>query len=316
MTYHGFISYSHAADGKLAPALQRAFHRFAKPVFKLRALHVFRDKENLSANPALWPAIERALSESEHFLLLASPESACSPWVVREVQWWIANRSINKQLIVLTAGELVWDATNGDFDWEKTTALPRILAGRFSDEPLWVDLRWAKTATDLSLQHSQFHAAVLDLAAPMHGRPKEELDSEDVRQYRKTKRLTRSAIAVLTALTITATMLADCAVRQRNEAVRQRDFALSRQTGSQASRLVDARLDTALLLAVEASRRADTFDARNALLSALLRAPSLSFFLHGHHANVTAATFSPNGKVLASGSSDDGVVMFWDLERG
>ena len=31
MRYDAFLSYSHAADGKLAPALQRALHRFAKP---------------------------------------------------------------------------------------------------------------------------------------------------------------------------------------------------------------------------------------------------------------------------------------------
>jgi WD40 repeat protein len=315
MTYHAFISYSHAADGKLAPALQRALHRFGKPLFKLRALHVFRDKESLSANPALWPSIEKALSESEHFLLLASPGSARSPWVVREVEWWLANRPAAKHLIVVTDGDLVWSPGAADFDWDKTTALPKVVAGRFTDEPLWVDLRWAKTASDLSLQHSQFRAAVLDLAAPLHGRPKEELDSEDVRQYRKTRRIRRSAVAVLAALTMTAVMLALYAIRQRDEATRQRDAALSRQAGAQALRVIDARLDTALILAVEASRRADTFDARNALLTSLLRAPSLAFFLPGHRTSVTATALSPDGSLVVSGSSDDGVVMFWDVAR-
>ncbi len=314
MTYDGFISYSHAADGKLAPALQRALHRVAKPLFKLRALHVFIDKESLFANPALWPTIEKALSESKHFLLVASPESARSPWVIREVQWWITNRPIDKQLIVPTDGELVWDTNNADFDWDKTTALPRIISGCYADEPLWVDLRWAKTTSGLSLRHSQFRAAVLDLAAPMHGKPKEELDGEDVQQYRKTRLLARLAAAALLILTLIAAVFGVVARLQRDEAVRQRDLALSRQIGSQSLRLIDSNFDTALLLAVEASRRADTFDARNALLSTLVRAPSLSFFLHGHHAGVTAATFSPDGKLVASGSSDDGVVIFWDLE--
>src|SRR5262245_44153120 len=172
MKYNAFISYSHAADGRLAPALQHAFHRFAKPLFRMRALRVFRDKENLSANPALWPAIEAALGDSEHFLLLASPESAKSPWVEREVHWWLTNRSIAKQLIVLTDVEIVWDPSKADFDWHRTTALPKVVTGRFSDEPLWVDLRWAKTTDDLSLRHSQFRAAVLDLGAPLHGKPK------------------------------------------------------------------------------------------------------------------------------------------------
>jgi hypothetical protein len=151
-TYDAFISYSHAADGRLAPALQRAFHRFARPVFKVRALRVFRDKESLSANPALWGAIERALGQSAHFVLLASPDAARSQWVNREMQWWMENRSVSKLLIVLTAGEIVWDADKGDFDWDRTDALPGAVRGRVADEPLWVDLRWAKTVDDLSLR--------------------------------------------------------------------------------------------------------------------------------------------------------------------
>ncbi len=46
-----FISYSHAADGKLAAALQQALHRFAKPLFKLRAIRVFRDETTLGMTP-------------------------------------------------------------------------------------------------------------------------------------------------------------------------------------------------------------------------------------------------------------------------
>src|SRR5215472_14444505 len=70
MRYEAFVSYSHAVDGRLAPALQSALHRLAKPWYRLRALRVFRDKTSLSANPGLWPSIERALAESKFFLLL------------------------------------------------------------------------------------------------------------------------------------------------------------------------------------------------------------------------------------------------------
>ena len=69
--YRAFISYSHAADGKLAPALQSALHRFAKPWYRLRAMRVFRDKTSLAMTPELWPSIKRALGESEYFLLHA-----------------------------------------------------------------------------------------------------------------------------------------------------------------------------------------------------------------------------------------------------
>src|SRR4051812_25203685 len=63
-TYAAFISYSRAADGRLAPALQRGLQRFAKPWYRLRALRVFRDDASLSANPDLWGSIRDALDRS------------------------------------------------------------------------------------------------------------------------------------------------------------------------------------------------------------------------------------------------------------
>src|SRR3954454_18623500 len=92
--YAAFISYSHAVDGKLAPALQSGLHGFARPAFQLRALRVFRDEASLSANPGLWSSIEQALGESAFFILLASPEAARSPWVGRETSYWVQHKSL------------------------------------------------------------------------------------------------------------------------------------------------------------------------------------------------------------------------------
>jgi len=75
-SYHGFISYSHAADGKLAPAIQKGLQRFAKPWYRVRALHIFRDDASLAANPELWGSITNALEASEYLILLASPRAA------------------------------------------------------------------------------------------------------------------------------------------------------------------------------------------------------------------------------------------------
>ncbi len=100
--YAAFISYSHAADGRLAPALQGGLHRFARPFLRLRALRVFRDEASLSANPGLWSSIEQALGNSQFFILLASPEAARSPWVGREIAYWVHHKSPATFLIVLT----------------------------------------------------------------------------------------------------------------------------------------------------------------------------------------------------------------------
>ena len=63
MVYDGFISYSHAADGRLAPALQRGLQRLAKSWNSRSALRIFRDETGLSTNPHLWSAIEKALDD-------------------------------------------------------------------------------------------------------------------------------------------------------------------------------------------------------------------------------------------------------------
>ena len=107
--YQAFVSYSHDSDERLAASLQSSLSRFAKPWYRLRTMRIFRDKTSLSANPALWHSIEQALSESEYFLLLACPASAKSRWVQQEIQWWLQNRSVEKLLIVLTDGVIVWD---------------------------------------------------------------------------------------------------------------------------------------------------------------------------------------------------------------
>src|SRR5829696_7520070 len=98
MAYDAFISYSHAADGKLAPALQAALQRFAKPWYHRRALRIFRDQTSLAATPELWPTIQIALDGATHFLLLASPEAAASKWVRREVAHWLATKPLGRLL--------------------------------------------------------------------------------------------------------------------------------------------------------------------------------------------------------------------------
>jgi len=137
--YAAFPSYSHALDGRLGAAVQTGLERFAKPWYRIRALRVFRDKLSLSASPGLWSSIERGLEASEWLLLMASPEAARSPWVRKEVGWWLQHRSADRLLIVLTGGQLAWDSAQDDFEWSRTDAPPEeVLRGAFAEEPFWV----------------------------------------------------------------------------------------------------------------------------------------------------------------------------------
>lgn len=158
--FDGFVSYSHAADGQLAPAIQSALHRLARPWYRRRALHIFRDRTNLSASPELWSRIEAALAQSSALILLASPEGASSKWVQRETKFWTSRFGGDSIYIVLTEGDVVWDAKRNDFDAERSTAIPPTLFGIFPGEPLWIDLRWARSSTDLSLKNPKFADAM------------------------------------------------------------------------------------------------------------------------------------------------------------
>jgi hypothetical protein len=185
LAYDAFISYSHGGDGGLAPALQSALHRFAKPWWKLRAVNVFRDGTSLAAAHDLSGAIRTALAQSRFFILLASTPYAGSKWCQREVEYWIADQPPETLLIVLADGAIAWDEESGDFDWTVTTALPPTLSGVFKSEPLWIDL--SSTRSGANVSDPRFQQAVAMLAARLHGKSLDEIAGGDVRQHRRTR---------------------------------------------------------------------------------------------------------------------------------
>ena len=186
--YKAFISYSHSADSRLAAALQTKLERFAKPWYHPRNFRIFRDATNLSSTPGLWPTIQEALKDSEFLILMASPTSASSVWVRQELSYWRTNKSVEKLLIVLSDGVIAWDSGSNDFDWSKTTALPRLLEGAFAFEPLFVPLTHFRSL-DLSLNDPSFLDSVASLAAPLHGKSKDEIYGAHILEHRKTMRL-------------------------------------------------------------------------------------------------------------------------------
>ncbi len=199
--YDAFISYSHAKDKPIAAALQGAIQKLGKPWYRRRALRVFRDDTSLSATPHLWPTIQRALEQSRYLILLASPEAAASPWVDKEVHFWLANKSADTLLIAVTGGALGWDAAASDF--RAGAPLPPALKGRLPGEPKWIEL--AAWRDGSSLRDARFTELAADFAAAIRGMPKEDLLSQEVRQQRRALRLAWSAASVLLLLAAGAT---------------------------------------------------------------------------------------------------------------
>jgi WD40 repeat protein len=227
-------------------------------------------------------------------------------------------------LLALTAGEIVWNSERRDFDWTRTTALPRVLGQVFDAEPLWVDLRWTHDATDFPA-HPRFRDCVADLAAPLHGRAKDDLVGEDVRQARRMRRLTWVTIALLSVLAAGLGWMSFEAERRRRIAALERDHALTSQSHYLADaarrQITEGEPETGVLLAVEALPRPEQErpyvpEAEAALYSALgALGPRNTAELRVSRTPASSVSYRPDGKRLVTVDGDETATV-WDSGTG
>ncbi len=309
MRYSAFISYSHETDSARARHLRHALHSFAKPWNSVRALRVFLDDAALSADPGLWSTVERALGDSEFLVLLASPQSAHSVWVDKEITWWRQESRARNLLLVVTGGELHWDHRARDFDSQRTTCLPPAVYGLFGEEPRWVDLRWMNEDHTGDLRDPQFRKCVADLAAPLHGRPKDELIGEDITQRRRFQHFRQAMLAGITALAILASVTAVFAFIQRNTAQHQARIATARQLAATALSLGGNDLEVASLIALQAYKVEKTPETLSALYKLTTQSPHLVRFVRSD-SRVTALAITASPRYVAAGSKN-GSVTIW-----
>jgi WD40 repeat protein len=315
MAYNAFISYSHAADSELAAALQSALHRFAKPWYKLRGLHIFRDQTNLAVNPALWSSIRGALDQSQFLILFASPEAAQSVWVEKEAAYWISRNGTGKVLLVLTGGTLGWDRATNSFDKEQTSALAPSVLSAFAEEPLFLDLVWTRngaTPPRFGMREPRFHEAVLQLAATLLNRPKDELDGEDIRARRQSRLLAGAALLALLATGLFGWWQTRVS---HEESTRRLAAALASQARQVLTDHPDETREAALL-AIESNRLYPTPEGNEALRTAVSLLPASAQFYQADSADpeprVRDMAFSPNGDILAA-VRDNGSTQLIDL---
>ncbi len=338
MKYKAFLSYSRAADGKLAPALQSALQRFARPWYKrlqLHTLRVYRDETNLALSPHLWSSIEQAMNESEYFILLASPQAAQSKWVRKEITHWLKNRLHTMLLIVVTDGTIKWDSTQGDYDWTKTAALPPLLSKVFSDEPFYLDFRGIRAQTDLSLRNPTFLDGVARISAPLQGRSLDELIGENVRQHRNSTIIAWTIGTVFFILSVIASWQFLAARQQRDLAKEQlatfywSQAVSARRDGEQlrsahfyarTGKETESILDSALLAAQLGLREKKVPELRSQIQAALLNVHKdgqgvLLNRIFQHSGPIVGALFHQHEKNILTWSHDK-TARLWQTQDG
>lgn len=235
VTHDAFISYSHEADERLASELERALQRLARPWHRRRGMSIFRDAGNLNLSAHLWGSIQQALDDSRYLIVLASPLSARSPWVTKEIEYWRTHRDIAHLIVVLTDGSLTWDFERGDFDSSQSTAIPPPLHGAFPGEPFYLDMRWVRSDPHLSLVNERFKQQVVQIAAALKGVAVEDVIGEEVEQHRRMIRIRNAAIAGLGVLSLAAMTFGVFAWTQRGAAIRAGEAARRSAEEAQAS---------------------------------------------------------------------------------
>ena len=146
-------------------------------------------------------------------------------------------------------------------------------------------------------------------------------------------RLKKRVISVLASILIIAVVLALVSFYQYKRAEIEKALAESRLALAQSARsasyaqalaaqaeyVISKEPQVGLLLAVEALRRHETAETKQAVLNGLSELPSLArsgnaSVLQGIEASSVLITFSPDGRLLAVGS-DNGTISIWDADR-
>jgi WD40 repeat protein len=315
LEYDAFLSYAHR-DRRVTLAIQKGLHQIGRRLGQLRALRVFRDDTNLTASPDLWGKITEALDNSGFMIVVLSPQSAASHWVNEEVSYWLQHRGHEQLMLVLAEGHLGWDATNKRFDSEQSDAAPPALTepGSLPAEPLYIDV---SEDAPWDLQSLTLRDKVTALAAPIHGKPKDQLAGDDLREQRRFRRLRAAAVSGLVVLTVLAVVAAGIAVAQRQEAIRRLHDAIVAKLNAEGAAMLagatpggDVRALQELLAAHAIADKPDGVPILNAQVARFTTQKIVDT-----SSSPRRLAYSPDGSRVVTAQAD-GTVRVWDSTTG
>ena len=276
---------------------------------------------------------ERQQSASGQGTIEVAHEALIRGWP--EFRKWIdADRAGIRTHLRLTEAAKEW--TEADTDSKKQEAL--LTGGR-----LLVASEWAvKHPDELSVLEKNFLSASEEherqtkadeaeknrrLAEAEHARAEaerqraEEAEKREIAEQRRvedlkktTLRLTHSVAALVLSLFVVVWLLGRLNDKSKLAEARAA-IATSRQLASLSVSERNKRLDRSLILAAEAFRSANTFEARDSLFKAIQKRPGFRSFLHMEEGYVSSVSFSRDGKTIAAGYGDGnggGGVVLWN----
>ncbi len=128
----------------------------------------------------------------------------------------------------------------------------------------------------------------------------------------------RRLVSILAVVSVVMAITLVVAIKQTSIARKQTSIADSRALAVLSGSQVETQFDLGLLLSVQATSIAETWEARSQLLSALHSSPQIVTFLQGDQREdqkyVYKVVFDPVNHLLAS-AGEDGAIRFWDATK-
>jgi len=212
--YVAFISYRHAKlDSAVAKQLHTLIEQYRIPRSmrsgKKRFGTVFRDQEELPVSSNLSDDICRALDNAQYLIVVCSTNTAQSPWVTREIEYFLSHHDRQQVFTVLASGEPV------DVFPKQLTQVVNADGSITDVEPLAVDVR----ADTLQGMVKKMRREIYRLYAAFLGCPYDALVHREQRRQRRRLAAVMSAVFAV-VLSFMGLMLAkNYEIDQKNQAL-------------------------------------------------------------------------------------------------
>ena len=210
--------------------------------------------------------------------------------------------------MVLSEGDISWDEKLNDFDWEKTTAIPKTLSKAYEMEPLFVDFRGVRTETAFSMRNQVFKEKAGILAATLHHKQVNEFVGLEIQEHKKTSRIRSSAIILFLLLIAGAVYFAINAAKQQSAA--ESNLAVSYIEKAKKSEQEGFYDLTSFYGAAALSQNDDRLETK-IYANELHRIPKIKTVSDTLCSGVKSVTYLNNDKIVAA-FLENGNISFFD----